>query len=225
MLAADLAVETQSYLQAQFEKLRELVKGIRLLDEVTPKVHARVMAFGELLLTHLGADYLQQQGIHAVWQDARDCLVTDNHRDYGHRDAYLNAHCSADADAALEKKLSALNAVVITQGFIAKNVQGETVLLGRGGSDTSAAYFASKLKALRCEIWTDVPGIYTANPRQIPQARMIKHLDYDEAQEIASMGAKVLHPRCILPVEFKSYSDSCAIYLKSTANWHRNLST
>ena len=77
---------------------------------------------------------------------------------------------------------------------------GETVLLGRGGSDTSAALFAARLQAQRCEIWTDVPGVYTSNPRDIPDARLLRLLDYDEAQEIASAGAGVLHPRCLGPV-------------------------
>lgn len=84
--------------------------------------------------------------------------------------------------------------------FFAANPHGETVLLGRGGSDTSAALLAGKLQAASCEIWTDVPGIYTANPHQLPHARLLKQLNYDEAQEIASMGAKVLHPNCIPPV-------------------------
>ena len=86
------------------------------------------------------------------------------------------------------------------KGFIARNGDGETVLLGRGGSDTSAALFAAKIGAERCEIWTDVPGVYTANPRDIPDARMLRLLGYDEAQEIASSGASVLHPRCLGPV-------------------------
>ncbi len=90
--------------------------------------------------------------------------------------------------------------MIITQGFIASNSQGDTVLLGRGGSDTSAALLASILEASACEIWTDVPGIYTANPHQLPHARLLKQLNYDEAQEIASMGAKVLHPNCLPPV-------------------------
>src|SRR5690606_3375787 len=85
------------------------------------------------------------------------------------------------------------------QGFIARDRRGDTVLLGRGGSDTSAAYFAAKLRAARCETYTDVPGMFTANPREVPTARLLRRLDYDEAQEIASMGAKVLHPRCIAP--------------------------
>ena len=71
------------------------------------------------------------------------------------------------------------------------------MLLGRGGSDTSAAYFAAALEARRCEIWTDVPGVFTANPNQVPGARLIRSLDYEEAQEITSTGAKVLHPNCI----------------------------
>jgi hypothetical protein len=90
--------------------------------------------------------------------------------------------------------------MVITQGFIASNPQGETVLLGRGGSDSSGAYFAAKLQAAGLEIWTDVPGMFSANPRAVPTARLLRALHYDEAQEIASNGAKVLHPRCILPV-------------------------
>ncbi|HEY4970234.1 MAG TPA: bifunctional aspartate kinase/diaminopimelate decarboxylase, partial [Steroidobacteraceae bacterium] len=90
--------------------------------------------------------------------------------------------------------------VVITQGFIASDQAGATVLLGRGGSDTSGAYFAAKLSAARLEIWTDVPGMFSANPHAVPTARLLRALHYDEAQEIASNGAKVLHPRCVLPL-------------------------
>jgi diaminopimelate decarboxylase/aspartate kinase len=95
---------------------------------------------------------------------------------------------------------ASLNQVVLTQGFIAANAGGDTVLLGRGGSDTSAAYFAAKLNAMRLEIWTDVPGLFSANPNVVPEARLLRALHYDEAQEIASNGAKILHPRCVLPV-------------------------
>jgi bifunctional diaminopimelate decarboxylase / aspartate kinase len=72
-------------------------------------------------------------------------------------------------------------------------------VLGRGGSDTSAAYFGALLGAARVEIWTDVPGMFSANPREVPGARLLRRLDYEEAQEIATTGAKVLHPRCIRP--------------------------
>ena len=84
------------------------------------------------------------------------------------------------------------------------------MLLGRGGSDTSGAYFAAKLAAVRLEIWTDVPGMFSANPRLVPTARLLRALHYDEAQEIASNGAKVLHPRCMLPV--RQYSIPLHVY-------------
>ena len=89
--------------------------------------------------------------------------------------------------------------MLITQGFIARHGDGGTAILGRGGSDTSAAYFGALLKAQRVEIWTDVPGMFSANPRDVPEARLLTRLDYAEAQEIATTGAKVLHPRSIAP--------------------------
>jgi diaminopimelate decarboxylase/aspartate kinase len=112
----------------------------------------------------------------------------------------LSATCDFAPDAGLQATWRALDRVVITQGFIASNDAGDTVLLGRGGSDTSGSYFAAKLAAARLEIWTDVPGMFSANPRAVPTARLLRALHYDEAQEIASNGAKVLHPRCVLPL-------------------------
>jgi diaminopimelate decarboxylase/aspartate kinase len=91
--------------------------------------------------------------------------------------------------------------VVLTQGFVARLPNGDTVLLGRGGSDTAAAYLAAKLGADHLEIWTDVPGMFTANPRAVTDARLLLHMGYAEAGELASKGAKVLHPRCIRPAQ------------------------
>src|SRR6201999_4088524 len=104
--------------------------------------------------------------------------------------------------------------IVITQGFIASDDEGNTVLLGRGGSDTSAAYFAAKLRAQRLEIWTQGPGMFSANPRSTPTARLIRALHYDEAQEIATSGAKVLHPRCLLPA--RQYQIPLYVYATQT---------
>ena len=117
----------------------------------------------------------------------------------GARPSMLSVVCSFAPDAPLEGRLQALAPIVLTQGFIASDEDGNTVLLGRGGSDTSAAYLAAKLRAQRLEIWTDVPGLFSADPRATPTARLLRALHYDEAQEIATSGAKVLHPRCILP--------------------------
>lgn len=179
--------------------LDRLLLGISLLQEVSPRQHARVLSAGELMSTRMGAAFLRARGVDVQFVDARDVLRARGRSD---RSAarYLSAAVDDDADPDLEARLRAGPAVVITQGFIARDPQGATVLLGRGGSDTSAALFAARVGATRCEIWTDVPGLFTADPRRVPEARLLRRLGYDEAQELASMGAKVLHPRCIGPV-------------------------
>ena len=204
-LASELDVSFD-VIKASFEALKHWVQGIALLGEASPKIHAKVMAFGELSLTHLGVAFLQAQKIKAVWHDARELLIADeqvSHQLPEHHPArFLAASCATDFDASVLAALNAISCdVIVTQGFIANNSQGETVLLGRGGSDLAATYLAAKIHADACEIWTDVPGVYTANPHQVPEARVLSTLNYDEAQEIASMGAKVLHPKCIEPVK------------------------
>ena len=200
-LGAELGVDAGEILRGDFDELSRLALAASLLREAGPALKARIMAFGELMSTRLGAAFLQSRGMAASWLDARTALVArEDPQVHGAR-AYLSATCGFDRDEALIAQLGGLPAqVVITQGFIARNAEGQTVLLGRGGSDTSAAYFAARLGAARCEIWTDVPGLFTANPALLPSARLLRALDYDEAQEIASMGAKVLHPRSLPPL-------------------------
>lgn len=203
-LGKGLGVDASGLLRADFEELSRLALAASLLREAGPALKARVMAFGELMSTRLGAAFLSSQGIETAWEDARISLVTrEDPLTHGAR-AYLSATCDFDRDPELIERLSSLPGAapaVITQGFIARNREGQTVLLGRGGSDTSAAYFAARLGAARCEIWTDVPGLFTANPAIIPSARLLRALTYEEAQEIAGMGAKVLHPRAIAPCQ------------------------
>jgi diaminopimelate decarboxylase/aspartate kinase len=134
------------------------------------------------------------------WVDARELLRAEARSAASERAEYLSATCDFRPSATVQSQLAALGPLVITQGFIASDARGDTVLLGRGGSDTSAAYFAALLEARQLEIWTDVPGMFSANPRSTPSARQLLELTYDEAQEIATAGAKVLHPRCLLPV-------------------------
>ncbi len=134
------------------------------------------------------------------WLDAREHLRAAplaNQSDWSH---FLSATVPAVPDAAFAQALAARGEVFITQGFIARNADGAGVLLGRGGSDTSAGYFGAMLKAEQVEIWTDVPGMFSANPRVVPEARLLSRLDYEEAQEIATTGAKVLHPRSLGPL-------------------------
>jgi diaminopimelate decarboxylase/aspartate kinase len=200
-LAAGLGLEPEALLGEELEELSRLALGASLLRQAGAPLKARVMAFGELLASRVGAAYLNTLGIPTAWLDARTALVAREEPHARAPRSYLAASCDFERDAELGARLVGERAaVVLTQGFIASNGAGETVLLGRGGSDTSAAYFAAKLGAERCEIWTDVPGLFTANPALIPSARLLRALGYDEAQEIATTGAKVLHPRSIPPL-------------------------
>ena len=200
VLGQALGIDATVLLREHFEKIARAALGANLVHEVTPRLHARVLAQGELMATRLGAGFLETIGLRTAWVDARDCLLAEDQPGAPEPRRLLSATCSFEDDPALRDRFATLGAeVILTQGFIARARDGATVLLGRGGSDTSASYFAAKLGAVRCEIWTDVPGMFTANPRQIPTARLLRALDYDEAQEIVSTGAKVLHPRCIAP--------------------------
>jgi diaminopimelate decarboxylase/aspartate kinase len=200
-LAEELGIGVSAQLSEYFALLRQMASGIALMSEVSDRTHARVLASGELMATELGARFLAAQGIESSWWDARDGLKAATRAAASARANFLSATCEFAQEPALQQQLAACRGVVVTQGFIASDSAGDTVLLGRGGSDTSAAYFAAKLGARQLEIWTDVPGMFSANPRHTPQARLLRSLHYDEAQEIASSGAKVLHPRCILPVK------------------------
>jgi diaminopimelate decarboxylase/aspartate kinase len=198
-LAQELEIDPK-IIFPELDDLQQWLTGIALLKHVPAKTHAQILSLGELMSTKLGQAFLSQQGLKASWYDARQAIHCEPHS----QNEFEN-YCQARSVAKLNKSLikafsSGEQELIITQGFIAANEKQETVLLGRGGSDTSGALFAAILGAEKCEIWTDVPGMYTANPHQLPQARLLKQLNYDEAQEIASMGAKVLHPMAIAPV-------------------------
>lgn len=201
-LVAELGVDMPAEAAGILDQLGRIAEGIALVEEVGPRVRARILSAGELLSTRIGAAFLAKQGVDVRWADARTLLTAtgDEQRPIDRR--FLDATVRSGRDPALEARLAeAGGSAVLTQGFIARRPEdGATCVLGRGGSDTSAALFAAALGARRCEIWTDVPGLFTANPRQVPSARLLRALDFAEAQEIASTGAKVLHPRCVPPV-------------------------
>ncbi len=160
-----------------------------------PAQRALLLAHGELLSSQIGSEVLTAAQLAPVWQDARQLLEVEQ----GSASDLLAARCSDHADPVLEQRLAEQGNLHITQGFIASGPDGVTCLLGRGGSDTSAAYLAARLQATALEIWTDVPGIFSADPRVVPEARLLNRLSYSEAQELASMGAKVLHPPSVQP--------------------------
>jgi len=199
-LGAELALspgEIDELLHPSRSEMREVAEGIALVGELTPRTRARLLALGERMATRLGAAYLNNRGLAVTWLDARDFMTSLEGRAGNEHAAYLSAECSPEADPDLVARFEAAEGIPLTQGFVARNPDGETVVLGRGGSDTAAAYVAGKLSAERLEIWTDVPGMFTADPRVVPSARLLRQLDYREAQEIATTGSKVLHPRCV----------------------------
>ncbi len=194
--AAKAGLDADALLSAAFQTLDRLSAGVALIGEASPRVRAEALALGELMASRLGLECLKAEGLTASGLDARDALAAQN--DGEDARAYLDNGVSDAPDSQLAERLSG-ETLVLTQGFICRNGRGETCLLGRGGSDTSAAYFAAKLEAQKLEIWTDVPGLFSADPRLTAGARHLRALSYEEAQEIATMGGKVLHPRCIGP--------------------------
>jgi len=201
---AELDLDADAVLGERLALLQALATDARA-GERTLDWQAEVLAQGELLSSTLGAAYLRTQGHDFGWCDARhwlDAVSLPNANAWSQR---LSVNCRLDSDGApgeatFGTRFSAQAApMLITQGFISRHGDGGTAILGRGGSDTSAAYFGALLKAQRVEIWTDVPGMFSANPRDVPEARLLTRLHYAEAQEIATTGAKVLHPRSIAP--------------------------
>lgn len=161
---------------------------------------AQLMAQGELLSSQLGVALFRHWQTEADWLDSREVLLAiaeENQSDWGR---WLSVNCHCQRQPALNQRLVAEAPIHIAPGFMARNADGQTVILGRGGSDTSAAYLGAVLGAERVEIWTDVAGMFSADPRQVPEARLLGELDFEEAQEITTTGAKVLHPRSINPV-------------------------
>ncbi len=211
-LAADLGVNGEALLEDSLGQLEQLIAGVRLVREVSVRVRVRVMALGELMSTALGAAYLDKIGVPVHLVDARDLLTSRSRDNRNPANAYLSATCDYGPDVNMQRRFAAVKKVVLTQGFVARNRNGETVLLGRGGSDTSAAYFAARFEARRLEIWTDVPGMFTADPRVVPSARLLVALHFDEAQELASAGSSVLHPRCLSPVR----DSGIPLFIRST---------
>jgi len=203
-LLAQMALPRCGGMERWLESLGAIAPGMQALDrgsgETGHSWQAGVQAHGELLSSSIGADFMSANGLRTEWLDAREALLAREVPFANERSRVLSAQVDAQHDPAFAAALAQRGEVFITQGFIARNASGGTVLLGRGGSDTSAAYFGALLRASRVEIWTDVAGMFSADPRQVPNARLLQRLDYEEAQEIATTGAKVLHPRCLSPL-------------------------
>jgi aspartate kinase len=187
-------------LSEQFAQLGGRVIAFGLSKQVTPERHDSIVAMGELASSRIVAAAFAEQNLPAVWVDAREVLVTDGE------------HTAAVPDMAATCRKAAQNLAPITArqqipvlgGFIAATESGVTTTLGRGGSDYSAAIFGACLDVGEIQIWTDVDGMLTADPRVVPSPRVVPQLSFAEASELAYFGAKVLHPATILPAVTKN---------------------
>ena len=195
LLGTALFTEFHGNLGSDFEDLDELLRGIGAVGEITPRTYDYVASFGEVLSSKIVAAAFAARGLHGAHVDSRDILLTDSQ--------YMRAVPQYDeTNERLKKKVAPLiegGHVPVMGGFIGSNHAGITTTIGRGGSDFSAAIFGAGLNAQRIEIWTNVDGMMTTDPRLCPDARRIKVISFDEAAELAYFGAKVLHPATVLP--------------------------
>jgi aspartate kinase len=200
LLGTALFTDFHSELGAEFESLDELLRGISAVGEITPRTTDNVASFGEILSSKIVAAAFSALGLKSVHVDAREVMVTDS--------TYMQAVPQLDETLErLEEVVRPLldsGQIPVMGGFVGANKAGITTTIGRGGSDFSAAIVGAALGAERIEIWTDVDGILTTDPRICPEARRIKVISFDEAAELAYFGAKVLHPATVLPAIHKN---------------------
>lgn len=186
---------TLTAVDALCAELRTLCEGIALLRECTERSRAALLSFGERLSTQILVAGFQATGSSAVLVDARTVMRTTGD--------YLQAQAQMDEIERYAESVLRCHTgeghIVVTQGFIGADVRGRTTVLGRGGSDLSAAILGAALHADEIQIWTDVSGIYTTDPRVVPSARAVPRMSFAEAGELAYFGAKVLHPDTIRP--------------------------
>lgn len=190
----------RSTIEEHFESLDELLRGIAAVGELTTRTSDLVVSFGERLSSLMVAAAFSEQGFNGVHVDARKCIVTDA----THGKAAPNEEAIA---RALEDQVMPLldeGRIPVMGGFIGGSPEGATTTLGRGGSDYTAALVGGGLHAGAIEIWTDVNGIMTTDPRICPDALRVKTISFEEAAELAYFGAKVLHPATILPAVQKN---------------------
>jgi aspartate kinase len=182
-------------LAGAFGEIELLLRSVALLRSLSPETMDAIAAFGEQLSTRTFAAFLSVSGVDATLVDARTVMRTDGRS--GSAQPVMDA-VRALARRNLEPLLGPGRAVV-TQGYVGATEAGLTTTLGRGGSDYSAAIFAAALESTECQIWTDVEGVLSADPRVVAEALPISELSFAEAAELAAFGAKVLHPATIQP--------------------------
>lgn len=199
--------ELTALIDQEFAQLKQVLQGIRLLGQCPDSINARIICRGEKLSIAIMSGVLQARGYGVTVIDPVEKLLAVGH--------YLES--TVDIPESTRRIAASRipgDHMILMAGFTAGNDKGELVVLGRNGSDYSAAVLAACLRADCCEIWTDVDGAYTCDPRQVPDARLLKSMSYQEAMELSYFGAKVLHPRTIIPIA--QFQIPCLI--KNTGN-------
>ena len=185
----------ESRIEWLFHELEQLARDVASLGELTLRSQDAIVSLGERLSSLLVAAAFAARPTPVALVDARQLIITD--------DNFSGAEaCAPETEASVRARLAPLieaGRLIVTQGFIGATSEGAPTTLGRGGSDYSAAIIGAALGAEAIEIWTDVDGMMTADPRIVPGARRLEELSFDEAAELARMGAKVLHPKTLLP--------------------------
>ena len=201
--------ESKEVCDALFDSLRSIAQGVFLLGELSPASLDAIQGFGELWSTKIIATKLASIGIATKWIDAREIIRT---YEKGGKNAVDIQKTYYRVNEMIEN--NPITQLFVLPGFIASDKQGRTTTLGRGGSDYSASLFAVGCKARILEIWSDVPGLMTSNPKIVPTARTISHISYRAALELSHFGAKVIYPPTIQPV----VAEGIPIYVKNTFN-------
>ncbi|GLB50112.1 bifunctional aspartate kinase/homoserine dehydrogenase I [Neptunitalea sp. Y10] len=199
-----------SKVKQHLNQLETLYEGLYLLGEITPRTSDKIVSYGELLSSYIISEFFKVAGLDAALKDSRDLIKTNKHFGKAQVNFKLtNTNCYFYLKGAKHQ-------VTVLPGFVASTVEGETTTLGRGGSDYTAAIIAGAVDAKTLEIWTDVSGMYTANPKVVKQAKAIAKISYEEAMELSHFGAKVLYPPTVQPVLEKKIP----IHIKNTFQPH-----
>lgn len=202
LIEPTMQAEVTERVQSRLDELAGLLQGVSLLGELTPRTLDRIGGCGELLSSAIIAPFLG-----AKWADSQALIKTDSN--------FLKATVDFEkTNANIQDAFRGFKGVAVAPGFVASNDMCEPTTLGRGGSDFSAAIYAAALDAESLEIWTDVDGFMTADPRVISKAYVIDYLTYAEAMELSHFGAKVIYPPTILPV----YRKKIPVWIKNTTN-------
>jgi len=194
-----------STVKAKLNDLESLYEGAFLLSELSPKTAAVIASYGEILSSYIISEAAKAQNIDLILQDSREYITTIEAEKVTVNYEITNAKI-------LEFSKQNSHKIVLFPGFVAKTEAGEPTTLGRGGSDFTAAILAAATEAKELLIWTDVSGMFTANPRVVKQAKPVSHISYQEAMELSHFGAKVIYPPTIQPVLEKNIP----IYIKNT---------